>query len=531
MENNNNNISNTEERGAEVLPTDVSSSPDRINAREWTSFINNKQKLATQNYVDMDDIVVPIIIKKSDDGKEYIALQYTYNAISNQIFLESPKIAMKYKKEAYSDREVAIRVNDLMDQLKLAPIDNTQKDLSSNFDPVSASFTNQMAKFVELDVKNDNETEEYKGDDRIKWFPVSSLKSLLSKDCPMSVATRYGLELYYQKHRDEIDKIFQTSANINKELLTNPKGYLEEKYYKQLNKYNKKSIIFKAFDRLKSLAESVIEKFRKRGKEKNPYKEEQARQGHVHSELYKGRRFDIKEAEIPGHIQELRALGEIEYESGDLKPNTNKKTSKKYDTMETYIGGTSIDSIQNVVARIKDGKIQVRLQKNLRSPFIERLGMENAHFYEIVGGGIEESDKENATSQEEIHKNAVRRETLQEAGFELDDGSVKIDILKLSGPNLYSQGTDEFTTFYVSILPEDYDKELHQQLENEEMIDEGDWYDLDTLNIDKLHSPIAKKLGLLISRREVQNYLEQKRLEKLGKEKSSIPSRESGERV
>ncbi len=414
-------------------------------------------KMQTQNYLDMNDIVVPIIIKKGDDGQIYFAMEYIYIPAKNQIFIELPSIGMQEKKEEYSDLDILTATTNLTDMLQLSQSNGKINDLASNYDPVSASFTNQMVKFVELGVKNQD------GDKRLHWFPVSCLQDLLSKEIPMSLQTKYALLLFEQKHKKEISSITPTEAQIDKELLNSTKKYGEE---------NKDDIIW-------------------------PRKY----------------RFGVAKTEIPAQIQELMAEGKIDYVADNIEEK-NDGISK-----EESIYGMSKNSIQCIIARIKNGKVQVCLQSQLRSPFIAK-NKTNAYFLETPAGMIDEKDYQNIDINSEEYRNldqatkeildnyaaetAAAREVAEETGIKISSEN----LIKLSQDLLYSQGTEEMTGFYLAIIPSDYEKGKRNLDEQEVILSEDEdsiWYDLDGLDINKLHSPISKKMLLILTKKYFDN--------------------------
>ncbi len=403
-------------------------SSSRVNERKQITYINAiKNKEQTQNYIDMNDIVVPILIKKGNDGQIYFALEYTYIPARKQIFIELPSIGFETKKENYHKQDIDNAVTELTNMFQLSQTNGNINSLSSNFDPVSASFTNQTSKFVELGVRNEQ------GDKRLHWFPVSCLQDILSRDLPMSLQTKYALLLFQQKHKKELKDIKQTTANIDEELLNSTKKYGDK---------NKDAIIW-------------------------PHKH----------------RFGVAQEKTPGKIQDLMGIGKIDY------------------TEEDAVYGLSKDSIQCVIARKYNGKIQVGLSSQLRSPFISKKEID-ATFLEIVGGGIEAEDSEDTTSENEKCINAAIRETAEETGIKVPSENV----IKLSQDLLYSHGTEEMTKFYLAIVPSNYTQN-EQKLDDQEVIGKIQWFDLDSLDIDKLHSPIAKKAGLIMAK----NYFEKEK--------------------
>lgn len=408
-----------------------------------------------QNYLNMNDIVVPLLLKQGDDGQLYFAMEYTYIPARKQIYLELPSIGLEEKKDRYNESDVIKSVSKLANYLQLKlhwsmdPEKNKKRitidDLTSQYDPVSQSFTNQTAKLVELGVENEQ------GDKRLHWFPVSCLQDLLSRDIPMSIQTKYTLLQFAQKHKTKFENLEQTEANIDKELINLCKVYG--------NRDDDRNIW--------------------------PHKY----------------RFGVAEDKIPGIIQDYIATGKIECASENFREN------EKGIIEETSVYGMSKDSVQVVITRVKNGKVQVGLSKQTRSPFISTG---NEIFEEIAAGMIDEKDYQNIDIKSDEYKNldyanhyagrnAAAREVSEETGIKILPDS----LISLSQDLLLSHGTEELSQFYLAKLPENY-IQGKQNLDAEESISEITWYDLDTLDIDKLHAPMPTKIALFMARNHIQ---------------------------
>ena len=452
-----------------MSPMGSSTIRERFSDEFWNS---NKGKLDKQNGIRMNDIVVPVIIKKGDDGQIYFAMQYTYNEAGNKISLELPSIGMQEKKDEYTDLDVLTAITNLTDMLELPQTNGKINELSSNFDALYPSYTDQQAKFVELGVKN--EFTNKKGDKvqygvkSLNWMPVSCLDDLLSRnDVLMSLQTIYALKLFAKKHKEEIEKVEPTKAEINTDLMEDPYKYYQEKY----------------------AAEPMAN-----DEEETDYEK-----------IYENKhRFNVERMKIPNVIQQLRALGVIDYVA-DKGAFVKDSTTKLEEFKEEKIVSLSIaDSVQCIVTRkLPDGKVQVAIQKNLRSPFISR-GIDE-YFEETPAGLIDQKDAEDATSKEEILENAARRETNEETGIDVSPENT--EIVRLIPDFLYSHGGNEITRGFLLHKKVYESHEEEQKLDEDEVITKYNWVDLDSLDIDGMHTPISKKLLFYL----VQEYFEKEK--------------------
>lgn len=422
-----------------------------INNRHSITYPNPLQnfKEQTQSYLDMNDIAVPIIIKKGEDGQIYFAMQYIYIPAKKQNFLELPSIGIQEKKENYSEKDTSKAIVNLTNLLQLQLSNGSINKLSPNYDPVSQSFTNQTVEFVELGVKNKQ------GDKRLHWFPISSLQDILSRDLPMSIQTKYALLLFAQKHKKELDNIETTKADIDKKLLTKKYSHIEDS---------------KKTDEI------------------------------IYPHEY---RFGVAKGKIPGEIQDLRGLGKIDYATENIEENYNGISA------ETSVYGMSKDSIQCVITRKVNGKVQVALLSQLRSPFIPKNTY--AKFSETPAGMIDEKDYQNIDIKSDEYKNldqatketldyyagkkAAAREVLEETGISISDD----ELIVLSQDLLLSYGTEEMSKFYLAELPSNY-IQGSQKLDDQEVIGKLTWYDLDSLDINRIHAPLPTKIALTMAK-------------------------------
>ncbi len=414
-------------------------SSNHVKSRHSINYTNPRTgKEQTQNYLDMNDVVVPVLIKKGSDGQIYFAMEYTYIPARKQIYLELPSIGMEEEKDSYSDSDILTTVVNLTDILQLTPTNGNINNLSSNYDAVSQSFTNQTAKIVELGVKNEQ------GDKRLNWVPVSCLHDILSReDIPMSIQTKYALLLFANKHKDEIAQFKDTKVDVDLDLL------------------------------------SSNESFGSRDDDEEIWP-------HKH-------RFGIAKEKTSGTIQDLRGIGKIDYASENIEDDFDGVSQ------ETSVYGMSKNSIQCVVTRINNGKVQVGLMPQHRSPFIDKEKI-NEIFIETPAGMIDEIDYNNTNSDEIAGKNAAVREVAEEAKIRIYPNW----LIRLSQDLLLSQGTEELSKFYLVKLPKNYEQLEEEKQDEQEAIGKLQWHDLDTLDIDNLHAPMPTKISLLMARNYIQ---------------------------
>lgn len=394
--------------------------PAYVYSRNEIKYYNSlSKKEQMQSYIHMNDIIIPMLLKVDKRGVLYFAMQYTYIPACNKIFLELPaykmfRISKKdnsneiNKENLYSKDDIEYTINSILENIKYKKI--YWKELSSDFQPVSQSITDQMAKFIEIEV-------EYKENKEIlQWYPINCLENLLDRqDLNMSIQTKYGLMLFKEKYKDELKKLIPTNFEENKMLL-NKTFNLKQRHQKKIY------------------------------------------------EIY---RFGmIEKHKIDKKILKLHYKNKIEC-FGDKA-----------------VYATSKNSVQCIITKIENGEIKVGLSKQQRSPFIARTEVDE-YFYENPAGLVEEGEKFDA---------AAKREALEETGIQING-----NMNKLSGKLLFSYGTEEMSEIYLTELEENY-VQTKQKLDEQENISEIEWYNLKTLDIDKLHSPIATKLSLIMSR-------------------------------
>ena len=75
---------------------------------------------------------------------------------------------------------------------------------------------------------------------------------------------------------------------------------------------------------------------------------------------------------------------------------------------------------------------------------------------------------------------------------------------KLCGKLLLNYATEEMIEFYLTELEENY-VQTKQNLDEQENISEIEWFDLKTLDVNKIHSPLTTKISVLFAK-EFYNY-------------------------
>lgn len=393
-------------------------STEYIYSRNEVTYLNAiSGKKQAQNYIHMNDIIVPIILK-INDGVIYFAVQYKYIPACNKIFLELPAYSVlsqdnKEEYELFTNKDIEYTINKTLEEKNLKRI--YLKELSSNFEPVSQSFTDQMIKYVEIEVQNTNNI------DNLNWYPINTINDLINRnDINMSIQTKYGLLLFSEKYKKEIEKIKPTKFHENKKIIN--------------------------------------EKFNNEDKEQKKV-----------FEIY---RFGIVEKyKIDKKILDL------------FKNNTIESVGSQ------IVYATSKDSVQCILTKLENNKIMVGLSKQQRSPFIPRQDVDE-FFYENPAGLVEKG---------EIFEVAAKREALEETGIQING-----KMHQLSSKLLFSYGTEEMTEVYLAELKDKF-VQSKQELDEDESISSLEWFNLKTLDIDKLHAPIATKISLIMTKRFYNN--------------------------
>ena len=375
--------------------------PNYIYCRNEITYFNpssNKEQM--QSYLHMNDLIVPILLKIDNRGTLYFAMQYIYIPARNMIFLELPVYKM--------DKNIDFTINNISQKINYKIIN--WKELSSDFSPVSQSITDQMAKFVEIEVKYEDKKE------LLQWYPINCLDDLLNKqDINMSLQTKYGLMLFKGKYKNELKKLIPIKFKENKRLL--------RKHFNPKQKYLKK--------------------------------------------IYEIYRFGVVEKYITDKkVLKLHNKNKIQY-FGDKS-----------------VYATTKNSVQCILTKIENGEVKIGLSKQQRSPFIARDDVDE-YFYEAPAGLVENG---------ELFDFAAKRESFEETGIQING-----KMIKLCNRLLLSYATEEMIEFYLTELEENY-VQTKQKLDEMENISEIEWFDLKTLDINKINSPLTTKISIIMSR-------------------------------
>lgn len=147
--------------------------------------------------------------------------------------------------------------------------------------------------------------------------------------------------------------------------------------------------------------------------------------------------------------------------------------------------GTSRNSVECLITKRENKKIKIGLSRQQRSPFIAREGI-SEFFYEEVGGMVEEG---------ESYEDALKREVPEETGIPIKNGKLH----KMSNPIMLGKGTQESSVFYIYEMSGN-EKPIGQSLDTEESIEDMEWFDLDKIDLNKLHAPIPTKYAITLAR-------------------------------
>ena len=183
-------------------------------ARKQVTYYNSKtHKMQTQSYFDMQDLVIPVMLRKNKEGQIEFAMMYEYIPAVNKVFLELPECPFfRIKKSHYDNADVTEVLDDRMIDLGLDMVGF--KYLDSSETAVSQSFTDQQAKFVVVSVEEENEN------NQLKWFPITSIKSYFENiGNNSSLQTKYALELFYNQYKKYINSSNPTQFVYDKEIV------------------------------------------------------------------------------------------------------------------------------------------------------------------------------------------------------------------------------------------------------------------------------------------------------------------------
>lgn len=200
--------------------------------RRKTTYLNSKTgKMQTQNYFYMEDIVVPVILRRNENDQLEFAMIYEYIPAVNKVFLELPECPFFNEKKSHYDNK---EVSDVVDRglLDMGLDMEGFRYLDSSETAVSQSFTDQQAKFVAVHVKQFAENKE------LQWFPISSISDFFARiGDNSSLQTKYALQLFLTKYKNEILKLEPTAFNFNTEIVGKPIGDWKDKKNIMEHKY------------------------------------------------------------------------------------------------------------------------------------------------------------------------------------------------------------------------------------------------------------------------------------------------------
>lgn len=151
---------------------------------------------------------------------------------------------------------------------------------------------------------------------------------------------------------------------------------------------------------------------------------------------------------------------------------------------DKFVYATTKNSIQCILTKIENGEVKIGLSKQQRSPFIARKDVDE-YFYETPAGLVENG---------ELLNFAAQREAFEETGIQING-----KMIKLCSKLLLSYATEEMIEFYLTELEKNY-VQTKQKLDEMENILEIEWFELKTLDVDKIHSPLTTKIPIIMSR-------------------------------
>lgn len=206
-----------------------------ILGRSSVTYYNpNNEKYQTQSYLTMQDVVVPVMLKRNENGELMFAMQYESIPSIHQNLLELPDCPFfEEKKDSYSNGDVTECIEEKMASLGLEM--EGFRYLDSSETAVNQSITDQLIKVVAVFASENAETK----DNGLNWFPISSLEDYLfhlkegNEIEESSLQTKYALKLFYDKYKEEIKKYTPTKFNYNRDTTNNwqdKKIIMEHKY-------------------------------------------------------------------------------------------------------------------------------------------------------------------------------------------------------------------------------------------------------------------------------------------------------------
>lgn len=203
---------------------------------DFTTVPESQQKVTYQNFVDrntnnqkiisLTDIASCCFIRKNDKGELEFALIETITPSTlgrdgySGITLEVPFFALP-QKEAMTYEDIVDIIDKGILDLNLYMESNSVLDDTKT--SIHQSFTNQSAQFYVSGVSSRTGN----CDDRLHWFPLSSLSSYLQlqlnggmDNVHSSLSTLYALKLLEGKYKEELSKMPSTTFQLDKPVST-----------------------------------------------------------------------------------------------------------------------------------------------------------------------------------------------------------------------------------------------------------------------------------------------------------------------
>lgn len=204
-----------------------------INGIEKITYYNPaSKKNQTQSYLDMDDIIIPFILRKNVEGKYQFAMEYKYVPAVRKNMLELPIISTRQNTNQYDGEQIEdLLETEFIDKYGIDMIGFRSLDTSAT--PVSQSITNQKLSAVLVYLR-----EEENADNTLEWFDISSLKDYLTNYIGLSsLQTAYVMQLFYEQFQDKEElqatptkfELDQDKMNIN-EIFEKNHNIMENKY-------------------------------------------------------------------------------------------------------------------------------------------------------------------------------------------------------------------------------------------------------------------------------------------------------------
>ena len=191
---------------------------------------NKPGEMTSQNYIEYDDLAVVVFVRKNKNGQfefgltEQEAPAFIYDENDektakgyNGVLLEAPNFAFPEKDKLPENLEAWIegKILDMgLEMEGFATLDDSKT-------AITQSFTNQNARFYVVGIKG----EEQDRDNKMHWFPMSSLESYLDMQrnggqdgIHSSVQTLYPLEQLRNKYINQIKQMQKTEFKLDRPL-------------------------------------------------------------------------------------------------------------------------------------------------------------------------------------------------------------------------------------------------------------------------------------------------------------------------